>query len=202
MGIVVILDQQESRHGPDRVEYAVGRLRPEIDRWLLRSLVRTAGDEMQAVVGEPPALLAIIEFCLRSREWWLGIGLGEIELLGETARDSRGPAFAAAREAVERAKRRRRWPVAVAGEPARRVERMQGMCDVLAFIAARRTVRRWEIIDAMRNAGSGSKVAAVLGITPQAANEQLRNSGVHEQEVLEREIGDLAAEALREERHA
>jgi len=154
---------------------------------------------MQAVVGETSALIGIVEFCLRTGEWWLGIGLGEVESLGDTARDSRGAAFAAAREAIEQAKRRRRWPLAVAGEPAQLAERLQDMCDVLAYIASRRTSRQWELIDTVRLVGSGSRAALALGITPQAANELLRVSGMREQQALEREITYLVTPALRHE---
>ena len=201
MGIVVILDQQQSRLGPDRVVDVLDRLDPVVRLGLLRGFVRTAGDEAQAVVGKPYALPRIIEFCLREGSWWLGIGLGGIESLGETTRESRGAAFAAASEAVDQAKRRRRWPVAVEGEQAELVERLQGMCDVLAFITARRTARQWESVDAMRQVGSGSRLAEELHVTPQTSNRLLRVAGQHEQEALEREIEDLAATALAEEAH-
>jgi hypothetical protein len=199
MGIVVIADQQESRRGPDRVEGALGQLNLDIGSGLRRGLVRTAGDEMQAVIGEPSALTGVIEFCLRHGGWWLGIGLGEIESLGETARDSRGAAFAAAREAIERAKKRRRHAIAVAGEPEELAKRLEGMCEALAFIAERRTERQWQIVDATREAGTGSWAAETLGITPQTANESLRAGGVREQFALEQEIAYLAAKALSEE---
>lgn len=196
MGIVVILDQQDSRLGPDRVGDVLEQLDPKVRLGLLRNFVRTAGDEVQAIVGEPPALIDILEFCLRRSGWWLGIGLGGFESLGETARDSRGAAFVAAREAVDHAKRRRRWPVAVAGKPPELAERLQGMCDVLALITVNRTPRQWELVDAVREVDSGSQAAKRLEITPQATNRGLRAAGLVEQEALEHEIECLAAAAL------
>jgi hypothetical protein len=197
MGIVVILDQQMSRLSPDRVGEAADRLEKALRPGLLRPPVRTAGDEMQAVVGEPAVLPKLIELCLRWEEWWLGIGLGGIESLGETSRDSRGPAFSAAREAIEHAKTRRKPPVAVSGDVPEIAGRLQGMCDVLAFLLARRTERQWEVIDVTRARGSGSQAASLLGISPQSANEVLRSAAFREQTAVEGEIAYLAAEAQR-----
>ena len=197
MGIVVILDQQMSRLGPDRVGEAADRLSDALEPGLLRPPVRTAGDEMQAVIGEPYALPKLVELCLRWEEWWLGIGIGHIDFLGETSRDSRGAAFRAARDAIDKAKRRRNPPVAVIGELPEVSERLQGMCDVLAFLLDRRTERQWEVIDLARARGSGSRAAAQLGISPQSANEVLRAAAYREQVAVEEEITYLATEALR-----
>ncbi len=196
MGIVVILDQQKSRIGPDLVDDVLDHLDVVVRSGLIRRFVRTAGDEVQAVVGEPSALTGILEYCLRYGGWWLGIGLGEIESLGETSRESRGAVFAAARGAVEHAKHRRHGPVVVDGEPTGLAERLQGLCDVLAFITAKRTERQWEVIDAMRQVGSGSRVAERFDIAPQTSNRLLRVAGLREQEALEHEIECLARDAL------
>ena len=201
MGIVVILDQQRSSTSPDRVDEAAKRLSAALAPGLLRQPVRTAGDEMQAVIGDSGVVPNLVEFCLRWREWWLGIGLGEIETLGATARDSRGPAFAAAREAIDAAKRRGRPPLAVRGEPSELSERLEGMCDVIAFLVDRRTDRQWEVIDVTRARGSGSSAASLLAISPQSANEVLRSAGFREQQAVEREIHYLASAALQPEEH-
>ncbi len=195
MGIVVVLDQQMSSSSPDRVDEAAQRLTSALAPGLLRKPVRTAGDEMQAIVGDPAILPPLIELCLRWGDWWLGIGVGGIESLGETARDSRGPAFVAARAAIEAAKRRRNPPLAVIGDPSELSERLQGMCDVVAFLVARRTERQWEVIDVARARGSGSRAARLLDITPQTANEIIRTAGFREQQAVEREIVYLASTA-------
>ncbi len=199
MGIVVILDQQMSSSSPDRVDEAVRRLTSAMAPGLLRKPVRTAGDEMQAVIGDPAILPSLIELDLRWGDWWLGIGIGEIESLGETARDSRGPAFVAARAAIDAAKRRRSPPIAVSGDPPELSERLQGMCDVVAFLVARRTERQWQVIDVARATGSGSGAARLLDITPQTANEIIRAAGFREQQAVEREIICLASAARPEE---
>jgi hypothetical protein len=197
MPIVIILDQQASRTSPDRVQEGIKALEMLLGRGLLRRPERTAGDEMQAVIGEPQTLPSAIEFCLRSHQWWMGIGLGGIQSLEHRSRESRGPAFVAARTAVEQAKRRRRRPIAVHGEPPEICERLQGMCDVLAYIVESRTPRQWEVVDAASDLGTGSRAAKQLGISSQAANEQLRAAGFKEQWAAQAEIGYLAAEAER-----
>lgn len=94
MPIVITLDQRASRRTADDVARMARELNDVVGSGLALQLVRTAGDEMQGLVATGEGLVAIVSRCLEARDWWIGIGIGEIELpLGETARDSRGPAF-------------------------------------------------------------------------------------------------------------
>jgi hypothetical protein len=160
--------------------------------------VRTAGDEMQAVIGTGPALAELASRWAGAEggRWWLGIGLGDTDELGETSRDSRGPAFWHAREAVEAAKNAHRspWGVAAVGEPREAAENLQAALNALARLIAQRTRRQREAAELAAAGASGTKVAERLGITPQAANRLLRAAGVEEQQQLEGLIGRLARE--------
>jgi hypothetical protein len=189
VAIVTILDQQRSRHAQDLVEPTAQHLNALINAGLLRPFVRTAGDEMQAIVAEGAAVAEIVQYCLRDGRWWIGLGLGDIELpLGETARESRGPAFWAARKAVDKARKRGRRPLAVEGERRAR-EDLEAVLYALAFIFEKRTDRQWEAADLSQLGMAGPELADELGISPQAANQILRDGGVEE----ERRLSELAA---------
>src|SRR5262245_29747132 len=100
--VVLTVDQQGSRTQPDQVPAALEALAVIPARLAFE---RTAGDEFQGVLDDPPSLPAALEPLLRSDAWNVGIGVGEIETpLPAQARAGRGPAYVAAREAVTAAK--------------------------------------------------------------------------------------------------
>src|SRR4051812_8810072 len=106
MAIVITLDQRASRGTKDRVSEWSDRLNEAHQDRLRLRFVRSAGDELQGVVGAPGALADIVAESVDDRGWWLGVGVGPVDRFGETARDSQGPAFWHARKAVEAAKTR------------------------------------------------------------------------------------------------
>src|SRR5690625_2690592 len=126
---VLTADQHGSRTGIDLVPQVLERLKalntkdihePKIqntdqaptgentspEQGFVLPFERTVGDEIQAITDDPMTALAVASLLLRSEDWSLGIGVGVVqEPLPDSTREARGPAFIAARAAVEQAKR-------------------------------------------------------------------------------------------------
>ena len=96
-------DQRHSRRSPDQVPDALARLEALSDRFVL-GFERTAGDEIQGLTDKPEAVVDAVLTLSRSPDWHVGIGLGTVDLpLPGSTREARGPAYLAARTAVEQA---------------------------------------------------------------------------------------------------
>lgn len=167
---VVTADQRASRSDIDRV--------PDLQRRfaglpVVRSFERTAGDEVEAVLDDPVALVAVAAELAASGYWTVGVGIGAVEspLPAET-RAGRGPAFEAARFAVEAAKGRR-LPVRVAG-PSPWCVHAQTALWQLVDLSTGRTAAGRETVALMATGLTQSQAAERLGITPQAVSLRLR----------------------------
>jgi hypothetical protein len=177
--LVVTMDQRQSRTRPDLAEAACSRL----NRWYAGSLrlpfVRTAGDEIQAVAGELSFLVDLLLEETRRAEWWVGAAIGGYEEpLGATARDSRGPAFYDARDAVEAAKERP-WGFVLGGDALRRVE----LClTTTSWIVRKRTALQHEAVTSLRMFGRQTEVARQLGKSQSTVSERLGAAGREEEE--------------------
>src|SRR2546430_10616365 len=95
------MDQRDSRGSPDLIASWADALNDEFHAAMRLPFARTAGDEMQALFADGEALVEVVLRSMDSEAWWIGIGLGEPQPLGDTARESRGPAFRSARVAGE-----------------------------------------------------------------------------------------------------
>lgn len=182
---VLTLDQRASRQQDDLVAPWLTALNDEFVAGLRLPFVRTAGDEMQALFTDAGALVEVAIRAHAVDAWWVGIGLGEVEPLGDTARDSRGVAFQHARTAVEAAKLRA-WRTAVVGEPEWSASAADGILATLAYVRDNRTVRANELVDRAFAGARQVDIARALEITPQAVSKQLKVAGL-EQERLGRE---------------
>src|SRR5688500_15169762 len=111
---VLTVDQRNSTHEPDRVPELLEQL---ADVPAAIPFERSVGDELQGVLASPEEVVDAALRCLRGGGWYVGIGIGTVELpLPATPREGRGSAFVAARAAVERAKKTGdRAPLAVEG---------------------------------------------------------------------------------------
>jgi hypothetical protein len=202
MGIVLILDQRASRATGDRVADAAEQLNAELAEDLLLPFVRTVGDEMQAIAAKPAAVGRTFRFAREDHGWWLGIGIGAVESpLGATARDSRGPAFWAARTAIDDAKNGRKSPrgLAVAGEEgrfARIAQDLDAVLNALAFILDSRTKRQELVVERARRRLTGAAIAAELGVSPQGVSQLLRAAGLEEERRMDALAERLAEEGL------
>jgi hypothetical protein len=198
VAIVLIADQVASSSRPDLVASASRALNRRHADGLELPFVRTAGDEMQAVLRSPVPLAALAAELLDDRAWHLGIGLGTVERYGASSRDSAGPAFQAARLAIEAAKHDRSspGPVAVRGEPEQLAAWMQAALGARDFIRSRRTPRQREIIAAVAGAPSAKAAAERLGITPQTISRALAVAGHEPERQLAALIDGLAGQVI------
>jgi hypothetical protein len=178
--VVLTLDQRDSRAGEDEVAVWSSRLNEEFAREMRLPFVRTAGDEMQALFIDAPAVVEVASRALESEVWWVGIGIGDPRPLGDTARDSRGPAFRNARAAVNEAKRRS-WACAVAGDPAWAATALDGCLAMLERIRRTRTSRGQQLAALALAGVRQADIASRLHITRQAVSKQLRAAGLEEE---------------------
>lgn len=194
MAIVVTLDQRDSRGAADRVSEWADRLNETQGAHLRLPFVRSAGDELQGVVGDADALADIVADSVDDRGWWLGVGVGTVDRFGETARDSQGPAFWHARRAVEAAKTRSHpQPVAVAGEPEDEAAALGDALTALAFLTLRRTPEQRESVRLLRGGMKNKDIAAHLEVSPAAISQRLRGAGAEEEAGLRRLITSIAS---------
>ena len=169
---VLTVDQRRSRRDVDRVE----PLLAELNRApLLRPFERTAGDEVQAVADNARLVVTIALDLIRRKHWSVGIGVGTVETpLPTSTRAGRGPAFEAARIAVDNAKSAQ-VPVAIVGEPGAgaAAESAQTALVLTGLIVARRSPQGQSAVGLMDRGMSQAEVAELLGITKQAVSQRL-----------------------------
>lgn len=171
------VDQVGSRRDADRVGRIADHLRRTYGDVLLLGPDRTAGDEFQLLVGDAAAALTIMLDLARNGGWSIGIGVGAVETpLPPTAREARGPAFTAARDAVDRAKRSPHR-VAVTGTD-REAADAEAVVALLLDLRSRRTPEGWEVADRLEGGATQAEVAEGLGVTPQAVSLRARAAGL------------------------
>lgn len=203
MPIVLVLDQRDSRSEKDLVQAWSRQLNRVMADQLKLCFDRTAGDEMQALIGEPEALGTIARRIAASGQWTMGVGVGAVETpLPDSVREGRGPAFWAARDAIQVAKTQRSTrPLAVksADEHASTAEEVVALSldrclGALAFIVSRRTEKQREAADTYYEADySVRAVIDELKLSPQGAYQRLNAAGTQE----EKELIELATELAR-----
>lgn len=186
---VLTMDQRGSRKSKDHV--------PELLHTLAKvatvlPFTRTVGDEVQGLLDNPEQVVAALFSAWRLGHWSIGIGAGRVETpLGERAPESRGPAFIAAREAVERAKNS--WfPLAVAAgatpsgeagaQPADTRDALVHNCQtglrLVGNLVAACTEGQWRYVDALltRPETTQAQLAARFKVSQQAVSKSLRAS--------------------------
>ena len=139
---------------------------------------RSVGDEAQGVLDSPKAVVDAALLCLRAGGWYVGIGVGGVDLpLPSSAREGRGSAFVAARAAVERAKKAGdRAAVAVDGGVGS--SEAEGVLMLIGLHVMKRTAAEWRVLDLLEPGkwGSQTAVARQLGITSQAVSKAVGRS--------------------------
>ncbi len=174
---VLTVDQRHSRSTRDRVEPLLRDLagRPG----LVRPFERTAGDEVQAVVATPDAVVDLVLLLVRERTWSVGIGAGGVdEPLPASTRAGSGPAFSHARTAVTAAKNRLTG-LAVTGPDEAAARRAQTALDLVAALLQRRTERGAEAVALTRQGLNQLEVAGRLGVSKQAVSQRLQAADWH-----------------------
>lgn len=211
---VVTIDQRGSRSSGDRV--------PELLEALgavpcVSPFERTAGDEVQGLLDDPAAVRAALLAALRDGDWHCGVGAGEVddESYSSGTRAGRGPAYLAAREAVEAAKG---LPASVAvrvfvgaGSAARAgagsvdaaaadpatgwAADCEAVWGLVAPLVLDRTEAQWRAVDAVDVAATQAAAAKALGITPASVNGALRASRIREERAAYAALDRLLAGA-------
>ncbi|WP_247044103.1 MarR family transcriptional regulator [Arthrobacter rhizosphaerae] len=99
---ILTIDQRGSTGDIDRVPSLLQDVAPLTTSGTFE---RSVGDEIQGAVQDPGEVVAIALHALRQGHWYVGIGVGPVDTpLPQSPREGSGPAFVAARHAVERAK--------------------------------------------------------------------------------------------------
>jgi hypothetical protein len=189
MPFVLTVDQRGSRRGTDRVPRALALLSgvPTVLRF-----ERTAGDEFQGLLDDPAVVVDAVRRLVRDGGWSVGVGAGPVQTpLPGSTRAGSGPAFVAARNAVEVAKRRP-VRVAVRGAAAEPAADAQAVLTALAALVERRSDQAWEAIALVESGRTQAQAAAELGVTRQAVGQRLA-AGLWE---VERDLRPAAARLL------
>lgn len=177
---VLTIDQTGSRSAEDRIPELLRLLRP-VDTVL--PWERSVGDEAQGVLKHADAVVDAALRCLRDGGWYVGVGIGAVELpLPRSPREARGPAFVAARRAVDRAKKTGdRAPLAVEGPEG--AAEAEGVLALLGRHVQGRSAADWRILDLLQagERGTQTAVARALGISPQAVSKAVARAAWHEE---------------------
>ena len=182
---VLTIDQRHSRATRDRVPDILDALAqiPGVS-----GFERTAGDEVQGLLDDPAAVRAALLVALRQGEWHCGVGVGDVDddSYSTGTRAGRGPAYLAARDAVEAAK-------SMTGSVAVRVPPDAGEsatawaadCEAVWALAAPlvldRTEAQWRAVDAVDRSPTQSAAAEELGIKPTSVAGALKLSRIREE---------------------
>lgn len=230
---VLTCDQHGSRRSPDAVPGALDALATfspaghDETRTPLLAPERTAGDEIQCAYSEPAGVVCAVEALTRLGGWRIGVGIGEVDHpLPESTRAARGPAFVAAREAVERARvnagqlavrRADEGPTvssaapatspfaagrSVVGGPDYRLlhpaDAAEHALTLLVATLVRRTTAGWEIVELMDEGLKGRQAAERLGISESAVSQRLTRAA-HEEGVRARALSVFLLDRAAEE---
>lgn len=178
---VLTADQVGSSQGEDLAGAAVADLNSRYGKQLALPVDRNAGDEIQALVREPAIALTLILELTRAGQWSVGCGIGPVRMpLPDNTREAAGPAFAAARDAVVRAKNApRRFALTVAGQPQEAGgEHVAPLVELLLLLRSRRSPEGWELFDLMATGLTQSEAAQRLGISPQAVSQRANAAAI------------------------
>lgn len=197
---VLTIDQRGSTADVDRVPDLIAALRSLTPAPFERSV----GDELQGVVERAEDVVEIALYALRSGHWYVGIGVGAVQLTpGGSPREGSGSGFVAARKAVELAKgsagqvplsvvsgsigRGREMPPQ-AKEGAMTSANAQAVLRLIGRVVQQRTPAQWRVVDRLRalqggdgKHGSQKRVARELGITEQSVSRAVLRSGWQEE---------------------
>lgn len=197
---VLTIDQRGSTADVDRVPDLIAALRSLTPAPFERSV----GDELQGVVEDAADVVEIALYALRSGHWYVGIGIGTVQLApGGSPREGSGSGFVAARKAVELAKGSAgQVPVSVvsgsigrgreippsAREGAMTSANAQAVLRLIGRLVQQRTQAQWRVVDRLRalqggdgKHGSQKLVARELGITEQSVSRAVLRSGWQEE---------------------
>jgi hypothetical protein len=177
MPFVLTVDQHDSQHTNDAVDAAVTELAAVPSLLPFR---RTVGDEFQGLLDDPVSVLDVILTLMRTQRWHVGLGVGPVEeplpVDGDPTR-ARGPAFVAARAAVEQAKSDAHHLAVVAPGAAEEAYDVKTVLDLLDTVRQGRTAAGWEVADLALAGLTQAASAERLSVSRQAVQQRLRAAG-------------------------
>lgn len=179
---VLTVDQVGSRREADRVAAVEADAAHWADEGAVRGPDRTAGDEFQLLFADADAALRAVLRLTRDGRWSVGVGVGEVASpLPATTREAQGPAFGAARAAVDAAKRAQHRAV-VAADDAEAAADLTALLQLLLEVRARRSAEGWAVADRIAEGRTQAEVAEAEGVTPQAVSQRARTAGLRLEE--------------------
>lgn len=190
--VVLTVDQRSSRSSEDAVPEALALLRdvPTTLAW-----ERTAGDELQGLLDSPAAVATAVRRLVRDGRWHVGLGIGEVETpLPSSTRAGRGPAYVAARRAVEAARTSPHHLRVAAETPWGR--QLESALWLWAGVLTRRSAKGWEVVDLLARGETHERVAAHLGISQSAVSQRVAAAGMVEDQRGEELVTALTTLAL------
>jgi hypothetical protein len=178
--IVITADQIDSTHREDLAGATVARLNAEHGDKFALPVDRNAGDEIQAMLDDARTALTVVLELTRRGQWSVGCGIGPVRTpLPDNTREATGPAFVAARSAVDQAKRAaHHFALALSDDPLDDRMGIAPLIELLLVIRARRTPEGWELYDLVAGGMTQAQAAHALGISPQAASQRARAAGI------------------------
>ncbi|MET0974563.1 MAG: DNA-binding protein [Leifsonia sp.] len=193
---VITADQVDSRHDVDRAAEATEAMTAEFGPELTLDIDQTSGDEIQAVTDSAEAALGMTLALTRTGHWSVGLGVGPVRTpLPAAARKATGPAFIAARAAVDAAKKSdSRFALRADGDGEERAGVIEPLVDMLLLIRARRSDPGWEVVDLMRGGATQKETAGILGISAAAVSQRLRAALWRVEDEARPALGSLLAE--------
>ncbi|QEO13260.1 DNA-binding protein [Agromyces intestinalis] len=174
---VITADQIGSRRSFDQASELIDRLESIRGDDLTLPADQTAGDEVQLLTASAAAALDLVLEAARDGRWSVGLGVGEVRTpLPDAARKASGPAFIAARDAVEAAKRADGRVALRSGAPdaSGRAGHVEALLRLLVLLRARRSDAGWEVVDLAREGRPQKEIAALLDVSPAAVSARLK----------------------------
>jgi hypothetical protein len=191
---VLTIDQRRSRREGDRVGDLLADLAASLPpAAVVLPFERTVGDEVQGALGEPTDVVTVVLDAACSGHWSVGVGLGDVDRLATSARESSGPAFTRARDAVERAKRDQHR-IAVTGSDDAAAD-AEAVLRLLASVITRRSEAGHEAAALVAAGHTHAEVAEHLGVSRQAVGQRLRAAAWREEQAVRPVAARLLAHA-------
>ncbi|HTL40846.1 MAG TPA: DNA-binding protein [Pseudolysinimonas sp.] len=193
----ITADQVGSRAAADLADAQLARIEQIAAGRLVLPPDRTAGDEIQAATEDARAALDLVLDLTRDGNWSVGLGVGDVRLpLPDATRAATGSAFILARDAVARAKKNAtRFAVSVGTGRLPDAALLQPLIDLLLHLRARRTPEGWEVADRLVAGMTQARLAAELGVTPQAISLRVQNAQLHTETAAIAALTELLAAA-------